>query len=114
MKNRIATIYVLIAFTLCAVQVHAQVPSIRDDPNWMENDINHPHNDQNAYLNSEWHPNNNRYRTNADNIIRGEDGKPMGYSVEKENGGTNYFLYDDGGRFGYSVGGDNDFKGDHE
>jgi len=79
----------------------AQVGSYEDDPHWMDNDAHHPENDQNQWENNEFHPDNSRYRMNADNIIRGEDGEPMGYSVEKEGGGTNYFLYDGGGRYGY-------------
>jgi hypothetical protein len=105
MKNRIATIFVLVAFFATGtMQVEAQVPSIRDDPHYLENDKFHPDNDQNNPRNNEWNPNNSRY-SHGSNIIRDEDGEPIGYSVEKDDGGVNYFRYDGGGRYGYSVGG---------
>jgi|TARA_R110000851_G_scaffold30630_5_gene83538 hypothetical protein len=94
-------IVIFVFMSATCIDIYPQSGGYEDDPYWLENDAGHMDNDQNAYHNSEYHPDNSRYRTNADNIIRGKDGEPMGYSVEKEGGGTNYFLYDNGGRYGY-------------
>lgn len=94
-------------FTAFAVAVllsgnaNGQVGRLEDSPFTFDNSIHNPENSQDMYRNSEMHPDNLRWRMDADNIIRGEDGYPMGYSVPKHNGGTNFFLYDHGGRYGY-------------
>ena len=103
LKEVITTIAVAFAVSiLLSPHVNAQVGRYEDDPHWLENDRFHPQNDQNQWRNNEMYPDNLRYRMDADNIIRDESGQPMGYSVPKIGGGTNYFLYGHGGRFGYS------------
>jgi hypothetical protein len=99
--------YLAILFAAYAVAMlvsplaNAQVGRIEDSPYTIENSRHNPNNSQYMYRNSEMHPDNLKYRMDADNIIRDESGDPMGYSVEKEGGGTNFFLYGHGGRFGY-------------
>jgi hypothetical protein len=91
----------MLAFVVSVEIASAQVGALEDSPFTFDNSEHNPNNSQDMYRNSEMHPDNHRYRMDADNIIRDNDGEPIGYSVPKQGGGTNYFLYDGGGRFGY-------------
>ena len=112
MKNKIASICVLVAFAAGTMQVKAQVTSgnPQDSPYITKNSPysieNSPYNPKN----SEFHPDNSPF---GKNVIRdSETGESIGYFVEKPDGGVNFYSYstedEEGGRIGY-ISGDPDF-----
>jgi hypothetical protein len=76
------------------------IPRLEDSPYTIENSEHALQNSPYLMKNSQYHPNNSRYGGGS-NKIRDNTGNVIGYSVERDDGGVNYFGYGDEGRIGY-------------
>lgn len=76
------------------------IPRLEDSPYTIDNSQYNMKNSPYAIENSQYHPNNSKYGGGS-NKIRNNTGEVIGYSVEREDGGVNFFGYGDEGRIGY-------------
>ena len=101
----IYVVLIAIFFTLipiaAEVKADSSIPRMEDSPYTIENSEYNLNNSPHSIRNSEYNLNNSRY-SGGSNKIRDNDGEVIGYSVERDDGGVNYFGYDGEGRIGYS------------
>ncbi len=106
MKNKIATICVLVTFATGTTQAQVTSGNPQDSPYITKNSPFSIENSRFNPKNSEFHPDNSKF---GKNVIRdSETGESIGYFVRKDDGGVNFYSYstedEEGGRIGYISG----------